>query len=176
MFRTLDQLGIQRFGLVGASTGGAVALRMAAEQPDRVEALVLVGGFDRITDEAKAILKQPDCQDLTPEDWAEQRRRHAHGDDQIRALQRMFCSELNNPHLLTPPPLDRVKAGTLIIQGDHDRFFPPRIGLGIFHAVPRAYLWVVPDAGHLPGFDGRDRESVIARIRSFLGSEWRPRY
>src|SRR5918994_183748 len=41
VFRALDQLGIQRLSLVGASTGGAVALRMAADQPDRVEALVL---------------------------------------------------------------------------------------------------------------------------------------
>ena len=176
VFRVLDQLGIHRLGLVGASTGGAVALRMAAEQPARVEALVLVGAFDRITDEATAILKQPGCQGLTPDDWVRKRQQHLHGDDQIRALQRMFCNEVNNPHLLTSPPLSHVKARTLIIHGDHDPIFPPRVGLGIYHAVPTAYLWVVPDGGHLPGFDGRNRSSVVAGIRSFLGSEWRPKY
>lgn len=176
VFRALDQSGVQRFGLVGASTGGAVALRMAAEQPERVEALVVVGGFDRLTDEATAILKQPGCQDLTPDQWARKRQQHSHGDDQIRGLQRMFCNETNNPHLLTPPPLGQVKARTLIIHGDHDRFFPVRIGLGIYQAIPKAYLWVVPDADHLPGFDERDRASVVATIRSFLGTEWRPKY
>lgn len=176
VFRALDQLGVQRFSLVGASTGGAVALRMGAEQPDRVDALVAVGGFDRITDEATAILKQPGCQDLAPDDWTRQRQRHSHGDEQIRALQKLFCNEINNPHLLTAPPLSQVKARALIIQGDHDRLFPVRVGLDIYKTIPNAYLWVVPDGGHLPGFDGRDRASVVAAIRSFLGRDWQPKY
>lgn len=37
-----DALGLDRFALVGASAGGSVALRLAAEVPDRVRALVLL--------------------------------------------------------------------------------------------------------------------------------------
>lgn len=168
VFLALDQLGVQRFSLIGASTGGAVALRMAAEQPDRVEALVVVGGFDRISDEATTLLSKPGCEDLSPDDWTRQRSRHSYGDDQIRSLQKQFCNEIRNPDLLTPLPLDQIKARTLIIQGDHDPFFPARVGVGIFQLVPKAYLWVVPDSGHLPGFDGKDRTSLIAAVQSFL--------
>jgi pimeloyl-ACP methyl ester carboxylesterase len=172
----LDRLAVGRCRLVGASTGGAVALRMAAAQPERVDALVVLGSFDRITDEAVAILSKPGQEELTADEMAEQRRRHAHGDDQIRALQRMFCNERENPQLRTAPPLGRITARTLIIHGDHDKFFPPRVAVAMYDAIPQAYLWVVPDGGHLPGFDGREPAAVAAAIRSFLGGDWEPRY
>ena len=172
----LDRLGVERFRLVGASTGGAVALRMAAAQPERVDPLVVLGSFDRITDEAVAILSRPGQEELTDDELAEQRGRHAHGDDQIRALQRMFCNERENPQLREAPPLDRIRARTLIIHGDHDKFFPPRVAVAMYDAIPKAYLWVVPDGGHLPGFDGRGAATVAATIRAFLGGEWDPRY
>jgi pimeloyl-ACP methyl ester carboxylesterase len=39
---TLDELGVDRFVLVGHSLGGGVSIRLAAAHPDRVAALVLV--------------------------------------------------------------------------------------------------------------------------------------
>jgi pimeloyl-ACP methyl ester carboxylesterase len=43
-----DALGIERFVLVGHSLGGAAAIRHAAEHPDRVAGLVLVGAPGKI--------------------------------------------------------------------------------------------------------------------------------
>jgi pimeloyl-ACP methyl ester carboxylesterase len=42
LFQALDQLGIERFHLLGNSLGGAAALAMAQTQPDRVAGLVLM--------------------------------------------------------------------------------------------------------------------------------------
>ncbi len=43
----VDQLGLERFPLIGMSQGGAVAMRYASRHPDRVSALVLVGAYAR---------------------------------------------------------------------------------------------------------------------------------
>ena len=53
----LDALGIRRAVLVGNSLGGGVALRIAADTPDRVAALVLIastGPWSHKTDEARS--------------------------------------------------------------------------------------------------------------------------
>ncbi|WP_349295672.1 alpha/beta fold hydrolase (plasmid) [Thioclava sp. 'Guangxiensis'] len=42
---TVDHAGVESFDLLGFSLGAAVATRLAARQPARVERLVLVGGF-----------------------------------------------------------------------------------------------------------------------------------
>ncbi len=175
IFEVLDKLGVKDFELIGPSSGGALALRMAAEQPERISALVTIGGFDRVSDEAAAILKTPGCETLSPEELAEMRKLHANGDEQIHALQKQFCNEVENTGALTPP-LVKIKARTLIVQGDHDRFFPLRVRVGLYAAIPKAYLWVVPDAGHLPCFDEKHRDSFLKVALDFLGSDWKPRH
>lgn len=175
ILEVLDKLGVKDFELIGPSSGGALALRMAAEQPERISALVTIGGFDRVSDEAAAILKTPGCETLSPEELAVMRTLHANGDEQIHALQKQFCNEVENTGALTPP-LFKIKARTLIVQGDHDRFFPLHVGVGLYAAIPKAYLWVVPDAGHLPCFDEKHRDSFLRVALDFLGSDWKPRH
>lgn len=98
---------------MGVVTGGALALRMAVEQPERISALVTIGGFDRVSDEAATILKTPGCETVSPEELAVKRKVHANGDEQIHAIQRQFCDEVQNTGALTPP-LAKIKARTLI--------------------------------------------------------------
>jgi pimeloyl-ACP methyl ester carboxylesterase len=43
VFALLDQLGIDTFKAVGASSGGMTLIHMATQQPARVEAMVLIG-------------------------------------------------------------------------------------------------------------------------------------
>jgi pimeloyl-ACP methyl ester carboxylesterase len=175
IFEVLDKLGVKDFELIGPSIGGALALRMAAEQPERISALVTIGGFDRVSDEAAAILKAPGCETLSPDELELQRKIHANGDEQIRAIQKQFCNEVENTGALTPP-LAKIKARTLIVQGDHDRFFPLHVGVGLYAAIPKSYLWVVPDSGHLPCFDEKHRDSFLKVAIEFLGSDWESRH
>src|SRR5690606_35970953 len=46
--QTLDQIGVDRYSLVGNSLGGAIAIKYALDYPDNVEKLVLMapGGVD----------------------------------------------------------------------------------------------------------------------------------
>ena len=43
----VDEVGLQRFPLMGASQGGPVAIRYAIEQPERVSHLILYGAYGR---------------------------------------------------------------------------------------------------------------------------------
>jgi pimeloyl-ACP methyl ester carboxylesterase len=174
VFALLDRLGVTRFKAIGASSGAMTLIHMATEQPPRVEAMVLVGGTDQFVAETRAILKDPTCEQLTEEDWQRMRALHHHGDEQIRELQREFCGFRNSYDDMnfTPPFLSTITARTLIVHGDHDGFFPVRIPMEIYTAIPHAFLWIVPNGGHLPVFAPKMHDAFVATALEFLGGVW----
>jgi len=174
LYALLDHLDIRQFKAIGASSGAMTLIHMATQQPSRVEAMVLVGGTDQFVAETRAILTDPNCEQLTVEDWQRMRTLHRHGDQQIRELQREFCGFRNsyNDMNFTPPFLSTITARTLIVHGDHDRFFPVRIPTEIYTAIPHAFLWIVPNGGHLPVFSPKMHDAFVATALEFLGGGW----
>jgi len=45
--------------------------------------------------------------------------------------------------------LSEITARALIVRGDRDEFFPASIALQMYHAIPRSFLWIVPNASHV---------------------------
>jgi pimeloyl-ACP methyl ester carboxylesterase len=174
IFALLDQMGVKSFKAIGASSGAMTLVHMATQQPARIEAMVLVGGTDQIGPEARALLRDPDCEKLTPEEWKAKREIHKHGDDQILALQRIFCASKDSYDDMnfTPPFLSTISAKTLIVHGDHDRFFPVRIPVEMYGAIPDAYLWIVPNGGHIPAYSPRHRDAFQRTALEFLSGAW----
>jgi len=174
IYALLDQLGVKNFKAIGASTGAMTLLHMATQQPARIEAMVLVGGTDQIGSEARALLRDPDCEKLTPEEWKTMREFHKHGDEQILALQRIFCAskDVYDDVNFTPPYLSTISARTLIVHGDHDKFFPVRFPVEMYGAIPHAYLWIIPNGGHLPAFSPRHRGDFQRTALEFLSGAW----
>ena len=154
IFALLDQLKIDHFSAIGISSGGMTLLHMATQKPDRIDAMVLIGAATYFPEEARAIMNETTIEKMTPEEWQAARLIHKQGDDQIRELVRQFhgfkdsYSDMN----FTPPYLSTVKAKTLIIHGDRDPFFPIATALEMYRAIPQAYLWVIPNGGHVPIF------------------------
>jgi hypothetical protein len=83
----------------------------------------------------------------------------------------------------TPPYLATIAALTLIIHGDRDHFFPVSIAVELYQALPRAHLWVIPNAFHLDKVGGyRDdlgqgqtalfREYFTQTVVDFLAHRW----
>jgi len=151
----LDRLGVGRFKAVGLSLGGNTLLHLATMQPARVEAMVLVSATPYYPAPARAIMGGVDADAQPPEAWAEMRGRHAHGDDQIRALWRQANAfkDSYDDLTFTPPHLATIAARTLIVYGDRDPLYPVELALEMYRAIPRAALWVVPGGGHGPIFD-----------------------
>ena len=71
----------------------------------------------------------------------------------------------------TPPHLATITARTLIVHGDRDPLNPVDLAMQLFAAIPRAWLWVVPNGGHNPMFG-----PAAAHFRdvslAFLNGEW----
>ena len=73
----------------------------------------------------------------------------------------------------TAPLLSTIKARTLILHGDRDQFFPVSIPVEQYRAIPRAYLWIVPNGGHVP-FPRTDagHRAMLETMTAFLKGEW----
>src|SRR6185503_11296836 len=86
VFALLDCLGIERFKAIGLSMGAKTLLHIATQQPNRVEAMVLVSATPYFPEEARSIMRQMNPDNRTDEEWQLMRQWHKHGDEQIRAL------------------------------------------------------------------------------------------
>jgi pimeloyl-ACP methyl ester carboxylesterase len=152
VFALLEHLEVDDVKAVGASAGAMTLLRMATRQPDRFEALVVIGVGTYIPSECRQILAPTTTDGLPEAAWERLRAKHRHGDDQIRALYAWVAS-LADDHsdmVFIPPLLATITAPTLVVHGDRDYCFPASMAWDIYQAIPDAALWVVPHGGHVP--------------------------
>ena len=177
VFALLDHLSVDEFQAMGISSGGMTLLHMATNQPERVDAMVLIGATSCFPDNDRAIKRAIDPETESEDDWALMRRFHVRGDDQIRALWRQFRDLADNYDDVnfTPPYLSTITARTLIVHGDRDPFFPVNIPVQEYEVIPNSYLWLVPNGGHVPIFDtGVTTNYFTATALAFLRGEWEP--
>jgi pimeloyl-ACP methyl ester carboxylesterase len=170
VFAWLDQLGIGRFRAIGLSLGGNTLLHMSTQQPERIEAMVIVSATPYYPVQARALMALMKEENQSPDEWAVMRARHKHGDEQIRALWRIgngFKDSYDDMNF-TPPLLSRITARTMIVAGDRDPLYPVELPVEMYRAIPSASLWVVPNGGHGPIF-GEQRAGFVAAARAFLG-------
>jgi pimeloyl-ACP methyl ester carboxylesterase len=154
VFALLDLLGVPRVKAIGLSMGAKTLLHMATQQPDRIDAMVLVSATPYFPAQARAAMAQLSVDGFSDADWATQRQRHVHGDDQIRMLfdQMRGLKDHHDDMAFTPPLLATIKARTLIVHGDRDPLYPVELALEVYRAIPQSALWVVPNGGHGPIF------------------------
>ena len=169
IFALLDQLGINQFAAMGASSGGMALLHVATQQPARVEAMVLVGATSYFPEPCRAIQRERSL----AWDWEMLGQLHVRGDDQICALIDQFAqfADSYDDMNFTPPYLSTITARTLIVHGDRDPFFPVSIPVEMYTAIPHAYLWIIPNGDHVPIFD--QRAAMFAQTAlAFLRGQW----
>jgi pimeloyl-ACP methyl ester carboxylesterase len=152
MFGLLDHLGIGRVKGIGYSAGGNTLIHMAVQQPERVEAMVLVAGAHRLTLDARESLRRwPSLQDL-PEEWRDFfLRQHPGGEPQIRSLfsQLRALADNYSDFDFSPEHLSTIPTRTLLVWGDRDEFYPMDVVLELYEALPNAALCVLPGQGHM---------------------------
>ena len=65
-----------------------------------------------------------------------------------------------------------LKARTLIVHGDRDEFFPVNIPVEMYRSIPRSFLWIIPNGGHVP-ITGPSKDLFAATaIDFFSGKGW----
>ncbi|MGZ6029639.1 MAG: alpha/beta fold hydrolase, partial [Myxococcaceae bacterium] len=149
----LDALGVERVAVIGISATAMTALRLAAEQPERITHLVIAGGFaESLVDDPKVAERVRADLACLRSNWPE----HLH---------QFFSSVFTEPHSTKPfedgvrygwattgPVLERARQGwrdndvrelarsircpTLVIHGDGDKRAACRYGKEIHELVP----------------------------------------
>jgi pimeloyl-ACP methyl ester carboxylesterase len=150
MARATRALGLDAFDLMGTSFGARPALWMAAQEPDRVRAVVL---------EAPAAIRPEGVQPAsgTPEEMA--RRLYAHPErigplvlppPEVQARQRALVTRLRGPD--RDPELEgrlaALSTPVLVLFGTLDAVIPPAMGRHYKTVLKNAHLVFVYDAGH----------------------------
>lgn len=170
----LDQLGVRKFRAMGISTGGMTLLHMATQQRDRVDAMVLIGATTYFPEPARVVMRRIRTLDSLPPPVSEVLRECAkRGDPQIRELVSLFhgFKDSYNDMSFTEPALQTITARTLIVHGDRDLFFPVAIPVQAYGAIPRSYLWIVPNGSHVPIFEPQGRQFEEVAL-AFLRGDW----
>lgn len=179
LFALLDELRIDGVKAIGVSGGGIVLLHMATMQPSRLQSIVLVSAPPYFPAPAKALQARFSEEMLPETERAAMRSWHVGGEDQIRALvaQTRAFSGNDADVNFTPASLATIAADTLIVFGDRETFgrdviYPVSIAFELHAAIPRSFLWVVPNGGHGPIF-GPHAPAFVATATAFLRGDWR---
>jgi pimeloyl-ACP methyl ester carboxylesterase len=151
MAQAVTNLGIERFNLMGNSFGGKLALWLAVQQPERVQALVLV---------APAAIRPEGGvppQALAPDELMA--RLYAHPERQapvpppdpaMRAKQQAMVRRVMGPARdeALESRLPGLNVPVLVVFGTMDRMIPPEMGRLYCDKLPNCHLILVYDAAH----------------------------
>lgn len=162
LFAVLDKLGIEKCVLAAESSGTAVALTAAQQQPERFEGLVLVGGLYYRPDSAEpdrflmglergyeTAVNQfittclPETNSPAIHQWANKILMRASQDAAIALYKANFGLDLR-------PILRHITTPTLIIHGDADRIVPVAAAHWLATQLPNNQFTILPGAGHAP--------------------------
>jgi len=166
MLHAVDAIGIERFRLWGQSFGGKLALWLALQSPERLEALVL---------SSPAAIRENPARYPRPEEMASIL--YAHPERQtdvgslapeIDAKQRALVARLIGPP--REPELEAamrtLEVPTLVLFGTEDRLTPPELGRIYRELLPQCHLVIVYDAAHVIFADRP--EAFAAIVGDFL--------
>ena len=175
----LDFLGVERASFVGCSMGGATVIEFALENPQMVEALVLVGsalgGFDFDVGAARGVGRAGRRRrgggprtGLGAGDQYVGRWPPTAGPDAVDPAVRDLVREMNLIALQNEaleigeerepetPAVDRlgdIRSPVLILVGDHDRPRTLAAAERLEEEIPNARKVVIPGTAHLPNME-----------------------
>jgi pimeloyl-ACP methyl ester carboxylesterase len=188
----LDQLGLEKVSLVGNSFGGGLALSVAANHPERVDKLVLMGacgvpfpitdGLDRVWGYEPSIANMRALLDifafdrgLVNDELAELRYRASTEPGMQEAFSAMFPAPRQRwvDSLVTPE--EQIRAlphETLVVHGRDDLVIPLGNAESLVRLIPRAQLHVFGRCGHWTQIEWA--EEFNALLLRFLTAPPRP--
>ncbi|MBC8332069.1 MAG: alpha/beta fold hydrolase [Anaerolineae bacterium] len=159
---------VKRPALIGHSDGGTIALYYAAQNAERVTALVTVAAHIYL--EPKM---EPGIRGIQHNFEHDARFRKGmqlvHGDK----YEAVFWNWFNGWHKPAAlgwdlrPQLGRISCPALIIQGENDEHATPQHARDIASAIPGAQLWLAPQANHM--LPQEMAVSFNERLLEFLG-------
>ena len=182
----MDALGIEKAHLIGNSFGGAIALRLATKNPDRVDKLVLMGsmgvpfeitegldnvwGFQGTLEHMKSVMGYfAYDKSLTSGDLAQARFEGATQPGFQESFSSMFPAPRQRWVEAMEVPDDEIRAlpnRTLIVHGREDQVIPLSTSLRLVQLLDNADLSVFSHCGHWSMIERRD--DFNRQVRDFF--------
>jgi pimeloyl-ACP methyl ester carboxylesterase len=169
----LDALQIDRVKIIGLSGGGISALHVATIQPDRVEMMVVVSAPAAFPERAKTIQRGYSLDAFGKTELEQMRRRHPRPGQLETLLAQVRAMPDGHDPEFTFEELGAIRAETLVVFGDRDPLYPVSLGFELSQAIPRSWLWVVPNGGHGPIF-GASAPLLVETAMTFFSGGFRP--
>ena len=186
-----DQLGLKKFSVIGHSMGGKMAWSLAASQPDRVQALVLMApdGFPEAKDIGSKPYEVPAVMGLIqyflPKYFVKKSIEPAFVDaeslndalvsryyDMLRApgVRGAILTRSNQTIYTDPVPrLQKIKAPTLLIWGEQDQMIPSSNAQSYAGVLLNSTTVLVPKLGHL--LQEEQPEKGLTAVMQFLDAQ-----
>lgn len=177
----LDAMKLGQPDVVGVSMGGWIAMKLAAEHPERVKRLVLISSAGlafqstltensfsatTIEEQRRSFQLQSDLAPRFPDFILRDFLRHSKKKAPIvRASMR---SMLQRHDLLMDGKLQRVRMPVLIVAGTADRIVPFDVALRLKREMPHATLVTLPGCSHLAMIECRG--PVLRAMAAFTSS------
>jgi len=183
-----DKLGLEKFSVIGHSMGGKMAWSLAASQPERVQALVLMApdGFPETKDIGTKPYEVPAIMGLIkyvlPKYLVRKSIEPAFAQadalndalvnryfDMLRAPGvRGAILERSNQTIYTDPVprLKAIKAPTLLIWGEQDQMIPSTNAQSYANVLPNSTTVLLPKLGHL--LQEEQPEKGLTAVMQFL--------
>jgi len=161
MAAAVAALGIERYSVWGISFGGKLALRLALQQRERVEALVLCSpAAIRVAErplptgeELRALLyAHPERAPLAEPPPEVERKQ--------RALTQRLIGPAREPEL--EEAMRRLELPVLVLFGSEDRLTPPELGRHYRRLLPQGHFVIVYDAAHALDVDRPEAFAALA--------------
>lgn len=179
----LDALGIQRAAVAGHSLGSMVAISLAADHPERVSRMILIGSTALVPIERGGWLYDNAMALKAPLDPSSQFLREWHPSNQPTPVDPVFAEAVEQEYLTIPlhvwrgvmrelayVPVGRhapdVKAPVLVLSGGKDPLFPANHHASLLKAFPQAKAQIFPELGHNPNWERPDE--VASAMTGFL--------
>ncbi len=173
--RVLDHVGIQKAHVIGSSMGGATALWLALTAPTRIDKLIVFRTTyhsTRASHEGVLRMAEPETwRQWRLDKWMKEQHLSQGGPEAwIQVTQKVAAAfdPATTDHAHDLGDLATIPHPTLLITGDRDNVVPLDDMVAMYHTIPNAALWVLPNATHFMGTDGWRREAFEQEILRFL--------
>ena len=143
-------------------------IHMATQQPDRMEAMVLVAGAHRLPLDVRQARRAGAhrWENYDSDSLECLRQLHPGGDPQIRWVLAQMDGFGDNfvDFDVSPEHLMTIATPSLLVWGDRDTNFPVEFGLEMYRAMPNAALWVLPGLGHVALWVSEEAQAMFPSV------------
>lgn len=160
----LTALNIDSANVIGWSDGGINGLLLAIRHPQKVKKLAITGA--NLVPDSTAVYE--DVAELVQPFYDNAKKNKDKGGQALTQwkLARLLVEQPNIPL----SQLRTIQCPTLVIGGDHDVIKEAHT-LEIYRNIPKAYLWILPNAGHSTPLVYKDEFN--AKVEGFLKTPYR---